>query len=178
MGARPSYAEAVARLGVLDILAAHDPRVAGTPPLGLDMPGSDIDLLCHAPDPAAFAEIVSARFATEQDFRIRQWVSNGRPIIASFHAHGWPFEIFGAVEPVALQPGWRHFLIERRLLALGSSRFREALIAARMGGMKTEPAFAALLGLNGDPYRALLELEGWPDDGLVQLLERADPFKV
>src|SRR5436309_815387 len=52
---RPSYAEALAQSGVLTRLAAFDPHVAGTPPLGLDLPDSDIDILCHAPDPQAFA---------------------------------------------------------------------------------------------------------------------------
>jgi hypothetical protein len=178
MGARPSYDEAVARLGVLETLAAYDARIAGTPPLGLDMPDSDIDLLCHAPDLAGFADHLWNAFGAERCFRIKQWVSDGRPVIASFHAHGWLFEIFGATEPVDRQPGWRHFAIERRLLALGSPHFRGALLAARMAGAKTEPAFGALLGLPGDPYQALLELEGWPDSDLVTLMQRSGSFKT
>jgi len=177
MGARSSFAEAVARLEIRETLAPYDPRIAGTPPLGLDMPDSDIDVLCHAPDLAGFADHLWKTFGPEQDFRIRQWVSDGRPVIASFHAHGWLFEIFGAAEPVDRQPGWRHFTIERRLLALGSSRFRDALLAARKRGAKTEPAFAALLGLSGNPYQALLDLDGWPDSELMALLERSGPFK-
>jgi hypothetical protein len=178
MGARPSYEEAVARQSVLEILAAFDARVVGTPPLGLDMPDSDIDLVCHAPDPVAFADHLWKAFGPERDFRIRQWVSDGRPVIASFHAHGWLFEIFGAVEPVERQPGWRHFAIERRLLDLASPGFREALLALRKEGAKTEPAFAALLGLEGNPYQTLLVLEGWGDSELIQLFEHAGPYRT
>ena len=46
---RRSYEDALAECGVLEALASFDPRVAGTPPLGLDLPDSDIDVLCFAP---------------------------------------------------------------------------------------------------------------------------------
>lgn len=38
--------------------------------------------------------------------------------------------------------------------------------------MKTEPAFATVLDLPGDPYRAVSELFGLPDDALVELLTK------
>jgi hypothetical protein len=55
LSGRPPYADALARTGLLARLAPFDPHVAGTPPLGLDLPSSDIDLLCFAPDAVAFA---------------------------------------------------------------------------------------------------------------------------
>jgi len=36
--------------------------------------------------------------------------------------------------------------------------------------MKTEPAFATVLGLNGDPYRAMLDLQRCSDIVLIVLL--------
>ncbi|WP_081952646.1 DUF4269 domain-containing protein [Rhizobium sp. YS-1r] len=41
---RPHYTEALSRMDLLETLAPFDPRVAGTPPLGLDAPTSDIDV--------------------------------------------------------------------------------------------------------------------------------------
>lgn len=164
---RPDYREALRRSGALAALARFDPHVAGTPPLALDLPGSDIDILCHAPDLADFAAALRDTFEAWDAFALRQWISNDRPVIASFHAHGWPFEVFGERRPVREQDGWRHFVVERRLLALGGPDFRAAVTRRRMAGDKTEPAFAAVLGLPGDPYRAMLALAAESDAQLA-----------
>lgn len=154
-------------------LAAFDPHVAGTPPLGLDVATSDIDMLCHAPDAQAFSETVWRACADANGFSMRQWAGNGRPVIASFSAYGWQFELFGAGRPVAEQAGWRHFLVEQRLLVLGGEGLRAAVMARRLAGMKTEPAFAEVLGLAGDPYAALLKLGAQDDLRLAEWLARA-----
>ncbi len=163
---RPAYTEALAQSGVLARLAPFDPHVAGTPPLGLDLPDSDIDILCHAPDPQAFAAAVWAACRDLPGFAMWQWQGRDRPVVAQFQFAGWLFELFGQGRPVAEQLGWRHFQIERRLLALGGEPLRTAVMACRHAGAKTEPAFAQVLGLAGDPYAALLTLEALDDAGL------------
>ncbi|WP_294257029.1 DUF4269 domain-containing protein [uncultured Sphingomonas sp.] len=163
---RPAYTEALSRSGVLSRLAAFDPHVAGTPPLGLDLPDSDIDILCHAPDPHAFAAALWEAYRDLPGFAMWQWQGSDRPVVARFHCAGWLFELFGQARPVAEQLGWRHFAIERRLLSLGGEPLRAAVMARRYAGAKTEPAFAQVLGLTGDPYAMLLTLEGLDDDAL------------
>lgn len=170
---RPDYRAALRQTGMTTALAGFDPHLAGTLPLGIDVPTSDLDVLCHAPDPDAFAAAVWAEFSNEADFAIWQWIEDDRPVIASFTAHGWPFQIFGQAKPVKEQNGWRHFLVERRLLKLGGSVFRAAIARERASGMKTEPAFAIVLRLTGDPYRALLDLERTDDGSLSDLLKAA-----
>lgn len=165
-----SYLEALQRLDLLAALARFDPHVAGTPPLGLDLPGSDIDVLCHVADTDAFARTVWDFASNHERFAIHQWTGERRPVVASFVAHGWTIEIFGASCPVVQQSGWRHFTVERRLLMLGGDIFRTAVMERRRGGLKTEPAFAEVLGLAGDPYSALLDVETRSDADLVRLL--------
>ncbi|MDR6102602.1 hypothetical protein QE369_002799 [Agrobacterium larrymoorei] len=167
---RPHFEIAVQQLGVLKALRAYNPRVAGTPPLGVETEKSDIDILCHAPDANAFLTDVQNAYGTMSDVRIWQWVSKDRPIIVTFHAHGWDFEIFASPQPVALQNGWRHFEIERRLLALGGENFKKAIKLLRQQGLKTEPAFWSALGEIGDSYRGLLSLEVATDDALQEKL--------
>lgn len=170
---RPPYRDALRNSGILTILAAFDPHLAGTPPLGIALPASDLDVLCHAPDAAAFTRVLWEAFSAYPEFSLRQWTQGDKPVIASFYAFGWPFEIFGAATPVHAQQGWRHFEIERRLLALGGEAFRARIMEARRANLKTEPAFAVTLGLDGDPYEALLALEAETDTGLAAVLARA-----
>jgi hypothetical protein len=173
------YRQAMDRLGILDVLRDHDPHIAGTLPLGIDVPGSDIDILCHAPDAHAFVRLVRTVFGSQAGFSIRQWTGEERPVIASFEAHGWTFELFGHPSPVRLQRGWRHFEIERRLLALGGAPFRHAVMERRRRGAKTEPAFADSLHLKGDPYATLLEIHPLDDRQLSRLLAESGfvPFR-
>lgn len=170
MTTRPDYAQALRATKLLELLRAYDPHVAGTPPLGVDLPTSDIDILCHAPDTLAFTRTVWEALAGAPAFSIHQWTGGGRPVVAAFDAQGWCFEIFASTQPVAEQAGWRHFVVERRLLALGGEPFRTRVMHHREAGLKTEPAFAASLGLKSDPYQALLELQRQEDGHLRALL--------
>lgn len=171
---RIGYEEAIHNVRALDHLAAFDPRVVGTPPLRLDMPGSDIDIICHAPDTAVFTATLSHAFGHFADFTVAP-SPKVDAIIARFSAHGWPFEIFGQSVPVAQQHGWRHYRIEHRLLELAGSAAHAAVMAFRRQGMKTEPAFAAWLDLEGDPYAALLDLETLDDAELSMRLPSRHP---
>lgn len=84
----------------------------------------------------------------------------------------WEIEIFCQHVATEYQRGVRHFRIEKRLLAL-RPQLRERIVDLKQGGRKTEPAFAQSLGLTGDPYEALLHLEGLPDEQLEKLLGAA-----
>jgi len=162
---------------LMTYLAQYDPHIAGTPPLGLDLPTSDVDVLCCAHDYAAFATTLWSSYSNEADFSLRQWTTQGRPVIGSFTAHDWRFEIFGHSKAVRHQQGWRHFVVERRLLTLAGAELQKAILDKRISGLKTEPAFALLLGLKGDPYRAILDLESHSDHELALLLA-ASGFKA
>jgi hypothetical protein len=146
--------------------------VAGTFPLGLAVSGSDIDVLCHAPDAEVFAEALWETCRDFEHFAMWQWQKADRPVIAAFSVAGVPFEVFGQALPVEEQHGWRHFAVEARLLRLGGAGLREAVMAARQAGAKTEPAFAEVLRLEGDPYEAMLALAGRDDDELKGILKR------
>jgi Domain of unknown function (DUF4269) len=167
---RRSYEDALVVCGVLKVLAPFDPHVAGTPPLGLDLPGSDIDVLCFAPDVRSFTDTVWQAFSNAPAFIAKQWVDPPRPVVASFEAAGWQIQLYGEATPVEQQRGWRHLIVERRLLALGGHGFRTAVLALRQRGMKTEPAVAASLELKGDPYLALLDLGEQSDQSLTSVL--------
>lgn len=170
---RPSYLEAVKRLSILATLSHYDPHVAGTPPLGLDVPTNDIDILCYAPDLNLFALHIWEAFSSSADFRIWQWRGDDKAVIAAFRADGWQFELFGQAKPVEQQRDWRHFLVEQRLIRLGGKSFVEAVMAFRKNGMKTEPAFAAALDIEGDPYELLFDIGSLDEHALIGFLHKA-----
>ncbi|WP_315834692.1 DUF4269 domain-containing protein [Bradyrhizobium prioriisuperbiae] len=171
---RCDYRTALDTAGVMTALAAYRPEIAGTPPLGLDLPDSDIDVLCEVTPAAREAFLITlwTTWSYAAGFRVHQWRDNERPIIAGFDASGWSFEIFAHPLPVAQQVAMRHFNIEQRLLRLGGPALHARVLAARRNGLKTEPAFAAVLGLAGDPFAALLALERETNAGLEALLLR------
>lgn len=166
----PGWREALAASGVLDLLAGFDPRIAGTLPLGVSIAGSDIDILCHAPEPDEVADRLWRWRERLPALNLRQWTTGLRPIVAGFNLGDWPVEVFASPVEVDRQEGWRHFVAEGRLLALGGDALRERVMALRRGGAKTEPAFAMALGLRGNPYAELYKLSHAPDAELRDVL--------
>lgn len=166
----PAWREALARSAVLELLARFDPRVAGTLPLGVSLPGSDIDILCHAPEPDEVADRLWEARERLPGLVLRRWISEGRPLVATFAIDRWPAEVFASPAEVERQAGWRHFAVERRLLELAGEPLRQRVLELRRAGAGTEPAFAAALGLQGDPYAALYRLSLAPDAELQGLL--------
>lgn len=170
-----TYLEAVRLSRIPDLLARHDWRITGTLPLGVDVPGSDIDIIVQADDLGSFAEMLCVRLGGFEDLSVRQWIARTPCVVAGFSFAGWAFEIFVDRLAVKDQVAVRHFEVEKRLLDLGGDAMRTAVMRHRAKGMKTEPAFATVLALVGDPYRALLELEGLDDAALEALLRERLP---
>lgn len=155
--------------GVWKLLDEFKPVLAGTIPLGINIPGSDLDVLCEVPEAAQgrFAALVQAHFGAHQGFRLAQRSIGGyATTVAGFHYRDETIELFGQALPTDQQLGWRHLLVERAVLEVGGQAWRMAVRYLKLQGLKTEPAFAQLLGLAGDPYTALLALEDWPADTL------------
>ncbi len=78
--------------------------------------------------------------------------------ICRFESTQFKYEIFAQDIPSKNQMAYRHMIVEERLMAVRGAAFRREIIQMKQAGMKTEVAFARLLGLNGEPYQALLEL--------------------
>jgi hypothetical protein len=97
-------------------------------------------------------------------------------VVAQFETDAFPVEVFGTARPVERQVAWRHLSVMKRLVE-AEPRLRERVRALKREGMGTEPAIAHLLGLEGDPYEAVLALEETPEEALVRVCEAARPFR-
>jgi len=170
---------ALSNTRVLDVLVDFDPILAGTIPLDVDIDGSDLDIICCVPDAMHFATCVAEAFSGLEGYSLRRGNIHGDyTTLAGFRADGFEFEIFGQNVPVDHQAAVVHLDVEARLLALGGEASRTKIRELKRSGVKTEPAFAAWLQLEGDPWDALYSLGSANDAALRKLLEKVTKDRV
>ncbi|MBW8687575.1 DUF4269 domain-containing protein [Chitinophaga rhizophila] len=146
--------------GILGMLSTWQPVLAGTIPIGVNIPGSDLDILCSFTDKELFMQDITNLFGEEAAFTITEMVLYGHDcVVANFDKEGYPIEIFAQALPVQEQMGYRHMLIEHRLLLQYGESLRQQVIRLKLAGYKTEPAFCEALGIRGNAYLELLKLE-------------------
>lgn len=160
------------REGVWDALARFHPVMAGSIPLGLDTDASDVDVLVEALDLETFRRVCKRTWGSHPDFFLVDRVWQDLPaVICRVRVDSLLCEMFAQAQPVALHRGFRHLIAEWRLLTAGGDALYQAVRAARRRGLKTEPAFAEVLRLEGDPYVALL-LDRCSEEALQQIVAR------
>ena len=163
---------------ILDILTDFDPVIVGTLPIGIDTATSDVDILCHVPDLEVFCTFVTMKLGTFDLFSCRHRPATmhvGTAVVVNFACDDLPIEIFATSCPSAEQYGFIHMLVEARILALMGDTFAQKVRALKQAGVKTEPAFAQVLGISGDPYIALAEMIDLTPDQLLARLSAAQP---
>ena len=143
---------------ILENLAEFDPILVGTIPINIDIENSDLDIVCYWQNKSVFIERIKHLFEKENLFFIREIViDNQESIVANFFIETFEIEIFGQNIPTELQNGYRHMIIEDQILRSRDENFRLEIIKLKESGIKTEPAFGLLLGLNGNVYQELLD---------------------
>lgn len=158
---RQRSAHALLTIGVWDALTAQcsDLALVSTVAIGLDRPGSDLDIVCQHPEPATFATTLAA-----QGWRVAQkgahiWLAE--QTVTGADGHPWPLELYLTPAPLERLNGWRHLSLMAALLERFGAAFYHQVLRLRLDeGLKGEAAMCHLLGLAGDPYAALLTLEG------------------
>ncbi|KAJ8614455.1 hypothetical protein CTAYLR_000821 [Chrysophaeum taylorii] len=147
---------------VFELLADYSPFLAGSVPLGVDLPErSDLDFLCafQEGDAEGFAGALGTCFGHHPEFKCSLERYEGwETVCCGFRYLGEIFEFFAQARPVSEQDGYRHLVIEAGLLDLMGDAGRSRIREMKRGGLKTVPAIATAFGLPGDPYDALLEI--------------------
>ncbi|NDV59541.1 DUF4269 domain-containing protein [Bacteroides sp. 519] len=141
---------------IMDILHPFTPILTGTFPLDINVSGSDLDIVCCFSDKEKFIEIVQANFASNKQFCLS--FKDNNIVIANFIFMDTEFEIYATNVPVKEQNAYIHMINEYKLLNKFGADFKAKIILLKQNGMKTEPAFAHLLELKGDPYKAMLNI--------------------
>ncbi len=168
---KPDYKLVLEKLNLPTALTEYDPVVIGTPPLGIDIEESDIDIACYAPNLTEFETSTSKTFGHLNDFSIQHCTVQDQPtLITTFRHMNWEVEVFCQSIPTKDQWGVRHFYVEKRLLTLAPDLI-QIIRQLKRQGLKTEPAFAQALDLKDDPYEAILELNYMSDEELLELTQ-------
>jgi hypothetical protein len=159
-------------LWIIQVLGQFNPTLVGTLPIGIDIPGSDLDIICEATDLDSFSMMVRMEFSRQKDFNLKFKTINDLPsTVATFHYKDLPIQIFAQPIPVEQQNAFRHMLVEARLLEIGGPKAIQEIRQLKLYGLKTEPAFARYFHLTGDPYARLLELSLLNNEELINALQ-------
>jgi hypothetical protein len=122
--------------------------------IAVDVADSDLDIVMEVHDGETFKELVTSLYSHFKNFCWKEIQIGCLPVYkANFRYEGFEFELFGQPVPVK-EPSYAR---EEALLRHDPD-LRERIIRLRSKGIKTEPAFAQLLGLQGDRYEAILDL--------------------
>lgn len=163
---------ALKRSQVLKCLRPFRPLVGGTFPLDLHVAASDVDIFVSG-DFDLIRSALAEKFESMSEFHVYESTVHGQPsLIVGFQFDGVKFEVFAQAHlPTVRQQGVLHFLAEERLLKLGGASLHKKIRNIREQGAKTESAFAKALGLKGDPFAELLNLQKMSNQELKRLLK-------
>ncbi|MCT4618161.1 MAG: DUF4269 domain-containing protein [Marinisporobacter sp.] len=163
--------ETLKKIEVFHILKKFNPILVGTIPINIDTENSDLDIICEVYDFDEFEGILRTHFKGMTGLKINKDEREGiKNLVANFIYGEFIIEIFGQPVPTTKQNGYKHMIIEERLLKIGGDEFKREIIKLKKEGIKTEPAFARRLNIEGNPYFELLKLEDFSDEKLLEMI--------
>ena len=147
---------------ILEKLKEYSPILAGTIPIEIDIEGSDLDIICEVDlrfqedflDDLMFSKFIPHDVEVKVEYPI---INGEKCIVLNFILEEFSIEIFGQNKPTIEQNAYRHMIAEYKILQEKGENFKQKIIEFKQKGIKTEPAFGMLLGLN-NPYEDLLKM--------------------
>jgi hypothetical protein len=153
--------EVLKKYEVFEKLRDFSPILAGTIPIGIDVEGSDLDIICEVDlrfeedflDEIVFSKLIPS----ESEVKVENIIVRGeKTIVLNFMLDEFPIEIFGQNMPTTEQNAYRHMIAEYNILQEIGEAFKQQIIELKKKGIKTEPAFGLLMNLE-NPYEDLLK---------------------
>ncbi|MEG1591777.1 DUF4269 domain-containing protein [Chryseobacterium sp.] len=148
--------EVLTKYKVFEKLSNYSPILAGTIPIEIDVEGSDLDIICKVEDKIEFEKVLIEKF---KDFGLKikkSTINNEKFLVCNFKLEEFLIEIFAQNKPTIQQNAYRHMMAEYKILQEKGEEFKQKIIDLKKKGIKTEPAFGLLLGLE-NPYEDLLK---------------------
>ncbi|TNP07196.1 DUF4269 domain-containing protein [Bacillus pacificus] len=146
------------KLNIMEDLALYSPVLCGTIPIRIDTLQSDLDIVMEVHNFDVFEQEMRSLYGSYEGFKIKKKkIKNIESIKMNFKFEGFDFELFAQPKPVRNQNAYRLMIVEHMLL-MQHPHIREEIIRLKENGLKTEPAFAQVLNIDGDPYDELILL--------------------
>lgn len=142
-------------------LSNFSPILAGTIPIGIDIDGSDLDIICEVDlrfEEYFLNEIMFSKLIPLENMATVENIilNDEKCIVINFMLEEFPIEIFGQNKPPTQQNAYLHMIAEHKILQEKGEDFKQKIIELKKKGIKTEPAFGMLLNLE-NPYEDLLK---------------------
>lgn len=137
----------------------YQPVIVGTYPIDIQVEGSDIDIVMTCDDYDEIVPVLKDQFSEYSGFEL----DVKDVVICRFEYDHYLFELYISHKPVESLNSYRHLVIEDKILNHFDDDFKKEVIELKKKGIKTELAFALLLGLSGNPYDALLNIDDLSD---------------
>lgn len=148
--------KAISNLGIMDNLSEYHPTLCGTFPLGIDIVGSDLDIIMDVSDFLPYEKRIETLYGDKENFNIKRLLIREVSVVkANFIFGGFEFELFAQPQSVKEQYAYLHMIIEDSLMKQFPN-IRAEVIQLKKKGFKTEPAFCEVLRVEGGPYESLL----------------------
>lgn len=145
---------------IFEKLREFSPILAGTFPIDIAIENSDLDIILTSDNLEKLSEILLFNFGKFHLFSQEIKTINQEDIlICQFYLEEFPVEIYAKNLDTKQHNAYRHLLVEHEILKKNDDNFKQKIIELKKSGIKTEPAFAKLLNLKGDPYIALLDYQ-------------------
>jgi hypothetical protein len=150
---------ALMRLRLLESLSRFRPVLTGTIPIACDIPGSDLDIICHASDLQAFKLFADNNFSGFPNYRSKtKELRGGLSVIARFTHCNFELEVVCQRHTAENQYAFGHMIAEALLLYRKGIMNRFAIRKLKQQGLTTEEAFARHFSLPNNPYEHLWKL--------------------
>ncbi|MES5938880.1 MULTISPECIES: DUF4269 domain-containing protein [unclassified Bacillus cereus group] len=146
------------KLNIMEDLTLYSPVLCGTIPIRIDTLQSDLDIVMEVHNFDVFEQEMKSLYGSYKGFKIKKKkIKTTESIKVNFEFEGFKFELFAQPKPVRNQNAYRHMIVEHMLL-IQHPHIREEILRLKENGLKTEPAFAQVLNIDGDPYDELILL--------------------
>ncbi|WP_435523756.1 DUF4269 domain-containing protein [Chryseobacterium indoltheticum] len=153
--------EVLTKYKIFQILDYYSPILAGTIPIEIDIEESDLDIICELDfryeedflDDIIWSKMIPMNVDLKAEYLD---ISGEKSLVINFRLEEFLIEIFAQNKPTIQQNAYLHMIAEHKILREKGEEFKQKIIDLKKKGIKTEPAFGMLLGLE-NPYEDLLK---------------------